>query len=71
MRADSSLKISTSRLGGTKKNNSNLSRVGATTDFIKWNNSIKLNRGLPLQLQLRTHLNFQKLMLLKTVDNFE
>ena len=62
MRAESSLKMATSRLGGTKKNNSNLSRVGATTDFIKWNNSIKLNRGLPLQLQLRTHLNFQKLI---------
>ena len=62
MRAESSLIIATSRLGGTKKNNSNLSRVGATTDFIKWNNSIKLNRGLPLQLQLRAHLNFQMLI---------
>jgi len=71
MRAESSLKMTTSRLGGTKKNNSNLSRSGATTDFIKWNNSIKLNRNLPLKLQLRTHLNFQKLISDNGVINAE
>ena len=71
MRAESALKTDTARFGGRKYSNSNLSRTGATTNFMKWNGSIKMNRGLPFNLQLRNHLNFQKLITDKGVINAE
>jgi hemolysin activation/secretion protein len=58
-------------LGGSKYDNTNLSRTGATTNFMKWNGSINMNRELPFKLQWRNNLNFQKLITDKGVINAE
>ena len=60
LKAESALKTDTARLGGSKYDNTNLSRTGATTNFMKWNGSVNMNRELPFKLQWRNNLNFQK-----------
>ncbi len=71
LKAESALKTDTARLGGSKYDNTNLSRTGASTNFMKWNGSINMNRELPFKLQWRNNFNFQKLITDKGVINAE
>jgi hemolysin activation/secretion protein len=71
IKAVSTIKMGTPLISEITSDNKTPSRVGATANFIKWNNDIRLNTVLPRQFQLRNNLNFQKLISDRGVINAE